>query len=194
MNWMENLLIVAGISLDIFAAVECQGSLVARVDKKQLTVICVLVTVWQLAALAVGSGLATLLYRDKPTRGEERIGLVLAAVIFFALGVRLIVKAVRNERINERREESLGIRRFLGIASGTGVYTLFTGIAFGLLRTNLPLMLATTVCVSVAVVVTGMYVGYHFGFEHKTKAYIGGAVLLWIAGIDVVMRHMLCYF
>ena len=29
MNWIENLLIVAGLSLDIFAAMECQGSLVA---------------------------------------------------------------------------------------------------------------------------------------------------------------------
>ncbi len=29
MNALENLLIIAGISLDIFAAMECQGSLVA---------------------------------------------------------------------------------------------------------------------------------------------------------------------
>ena len=38
MNWMENLLIIAGVSLDIFAAMECQGSLVAKINKKnQLT-------------------------------------------------------------------------------------------------------------------------------------------------------------
>ena len=30
MNALENLLIIAGISLDIFAAMECQGSLVAK--------------------------------------------------------------------------------------------------------------------------------------------------------------------
>ena len=40
MNWMENLLIIAGVSLDIFAAMECQGSLVAKINKKNLTVIC----------------------------------------------------------------------------------------------------------------------------------------------------------
>ena len=34
MNWMENLLIVAGVSLDIFAAMECQGSLVAKINIK----------------------------------------------------------------------------------------------------------------------------------------------------------------
>lgn len=34
MDWMENLLIIAGVSLDIFAAMECQGSLVAKINKK----------------------------------------------------------------------------------------------------------------------------------------------------------------
>lgn len=34
MNWIENLLILVGISLDIFAGMECQGSLVAKIDKK----------------------------------------------------------------------------------------------------------------------------------------------------------------
>ena len=40
MNALENLLIIAGISLDIFAAMECQGSLVAKIDKKQLVKLC----------------------------------------------------------------------------------------------------------------------------------------------------------
>ena len=55
MNWIENVLIIAGVSLDIFAAMECQGALVAKVDKKQLSVICALIAVWQLCALAVGN-------------------------------------------------------------------------------------------------------------------------------------------
>lgn len=193
MNWIENLLIIAGISLDIFAAMECQGSLVAKVDKKQLTIICGLVAAWQLAALAIGNYLSVLLYRNKSTHDEGFVGLVIAAVIYFALGVRLIIKAVRNERIHEHREDSLGLGRFFRMAAVTSIYTLLTGIAFGFLKTDLRLMLATIAFLTVAVVVTGMYTGYHFGFVHKTKAYIGGAVLLWIAGIDVIVRHIMCY-
>lgn len=193
MNWIENLLIIAGISLDIFAAMECQGSLVAKVDKKQLTIICGLVSVWQLAALAVGNYLSVLLYRNHSTRDEGFVGLVMAAVIYFALGVRLIVKAVRNERINEHREDSLGLGRFFRMAAVTSGYTLLAGIAFGFLKTDLLLMLATIVLLTIVVVITGMYTGYHFGFVHKTKAYIGGAVLLWIAGGDVIVRHIMCY-
>lgn len=192
MNWMENVLIIAGISLDIFAAMECQGSLVAKVDKKQLTVVCGLVAAWQLAALALGNYLSTLLYRNELAQDEKFVGLVIAAVIFFALGIRLIVKAVKNERIYERREESLEMKRFLRMAAVTSIYTLLAGIAFGFLKTNLSVMLITIVCVTIAVVITGIYTGYHLGFVHKTKAYIGGAVLLWIAGIDVIVRHIMC--
>ncbi|MGN0141428.1 MAG: manganese efflux pump MntP family protein [Roseburia sp.] len=191
MNWIENLLILAGISLDIFAAMECQGSLVAKVDKRHLSLICILIAIWQTAALVVGYYLSVLLYYADIVNDEKFVGLVLATAIFFGLGVRLIVKAVKNERILEKREENLGIKRFLRMAAITSVYTILAGIAFGFLQTSLMAILVTIACCTVVVVVAGMYTGYHLGFVHKTKAYAGGAVLLWIAGIDVIVRHIL---
>ena len=109
MNWIENVLIIAGVSLDIFAAMECQGALVAKVDKKQLSVICALIAVWQLCALALGNYLSGLLYRNELAHDVNFVGLVIAAVIFFGLGIRLIAKAIKNEWVNERREESLDV-------------------------------------------------------------------------------------
>ncbi len=191
MNWIENLLILVGISLDIFAGMECQGSLVAKIDKKHLTLVCGLIAIWQLAALYIGNVLAGLLYINDLARNERFIGTVIAAVIFFCLGVRLIVKAIKNERVNERREENLGFKRFWRMAAVTSIYTLLTGIAFGFLETNLMVILIMIVCLTIAVVIMGTYTGYHFGFEHKTKAYIGGTILLWIAGFDVVFRYLM---
>lgn len=191
MNAMENLLIIAGISLDMFAAMECQGALMAKVDKKQLSEICFFLASCQMILLLLGHYLAKLLYRNEMAHDEQFLGLVIAAVIFFALGVRLIIKAIRNERIYEHREESLGVRKLLPVAAVTGGYTLLAGIAFGFLGTSLKLMMYTVLGLTVAVVVAGIYTGYHFGFVHKTKAYACGAVLLWIAGIDVIVRHIM---
>ena len=192
MNWIENLLILAGISLDIFAAMECQGSLVAKVDKKHLSIICILIAVWQMTALFIGNYISVLLYSYSGHIANDGkfMGFVLATAIFFGLGVRLIVKAVRNERVYEKREENLGFKRFLRMAVITSVYTLLTGVAFGFLQTNLLRILIMIVCCTVVVVVAGMYTGYRLGFVHKTKAYIGGAVLLWIAGVDVIVRYI----
>ena len=52
-------------------------------------------------------------------------------------------------------------------------------------------MLIMIVLLTVIVVAAGVYTGYHFGFIHKTKAYVCGAVLLWIAGVDVIVRHIM---
>ena len=190
MNWLENLLIIAGVSLDIFAGMECQGALVAKVNKKHLMMICAVITAWQLAALYVGNAFAHLLYVDQLAKDERFIGTVLAVVIFFSLGIRLIAKAIKNERINEHRVENPGFKRFFRLAAVTSFYTLLIGIAFGFLETNLPLVLIMAVCVTVTVVILGTYTGYHFGFEHKTKAYVIGAALLWIAGFDVLFRYV----
>lgn len=190
MNWIESLLIIAGISFDIFAAMECQGSLVAKIDKKHLSLICILVSAWQMTALFIGSFCADLLWEQEELADGNFAGQVLATIIFFCLGIRLLVKAVRNERINERREENLGIKRFLRMSAMTSIYTVLAGAAFGFMETAVPVILVLMMCFTVAFVVMGMYTGYHFGFVHKTKAYIGGAVLLWIAGIDTIIRYV----
>ena len=57
MNWIENILIIGGISLDVFAAMEIEGSLLAEVKKKSLFMACFLVTILQL-----GFSLADILF------------------------------------------------------------------------------------------------------------------------------------
>lgn len=191
MNWIENLMIIAGISLDIFATMECQGSLVAKVNKKHLSEICIFVALWQVAALFLGNVFSKLLYLNELAYDEKFVGLIIAAVIFLGLGFRLIVKAIKNERVNEHLEEHLEFKRFIRMAAASSIYTLLAGMAFGFLGTNLVLMLLMIAGLTIVVVISGMYTGYHFGFELKTKAYIGGAILLWSAGIDVIIRHIM---
>ena len=206
MNWVENLLIVAGISLDIFGAMECQGSLVNKVNKKLLSGICVLMAVCQLIALFLGHFLSDLFCKSHPMSDERFLGEILAMVIFFGLGIRLIVKAIRNERVEEHLETNLGIRRFVRLASVSSLYTILAGIAFGfigtnvvailvmIVGTNLVAILIMIVVITIAFVIGGMYTGYHMGFTSKTTVYTVGAILLWIAGIDVLLQRVLSIF
>ncbi len=194
MNWVENLLIVAGISLDIFGAMECQGSLVNKVNKKLLSGICVLMAVCQLIALFLGHFLSDLFCKSHPMSNERFLGEILAMVIFFGLGIRLIVKAIRNERVEEHLETNLGIHRFVRLATVSSLYTVLAGIAFGFVGTNLVAILIMIVVITIAFVIGGMYTGYHMGFTSKTTVYTVGAILLWIAGIDVLLQRVLSIF
>ena len=191
MNWMENLLIVAGVSLDIFAAMECQGSLVAKTNKKNLTVICGIVALAQLITLYLGHFLSSLFCRYRSVPDEKLLGQIISMVIFMILGIRLMVKAIRNEHVEEHLEHHLGIRRFVRMACISGIYTLLTGIAFGFLETNVLMILIMIVVCTVAFVIGGIYTGYRVGYEAKTKVYIVGALLLWVAGLDVLFGRIL---
>lgn len=191
MNWMENLLIIAGVSLDIFAAMECQGSLVAKINKKNLTVICGIVALAQLITLYLGHFLSSLFCRYRSVPDEKLLGQIISMVIFMVLGIRLMVKAIRNEHVEEHLEHNLGIRRFVRMACISGIYTLLTGIAFGFLETNVLMILIMIVVCTVAFVIGGIYTGYRVGYEAKTKVYIVGALLLWVAGLDVLFGRIL---
>ena len=190
MNWMENLLI-AGVSLDIFAAMECQGSLVAKINKKNLTVICGIVALAQLITLYLGHFLSSLFCHYRSVPDEKLLGQIISMVIFVILGIRLMVKAIRNEHVEEHLEHHLGIRRFVRMACISGIYTLLTGIAFGFLETNVLMILIMIVVCTVAFVIGGIYTGYRVGYEAKTKVYIVGALLLWVAGLDVLFGRIL---
>ena len=191
MNWIENLLIVAGVSLDIFAAMECQGSLVAKINKTNLTVICGIAALAQLITLYLGHFLSSLFCRYRSVPDEKLLGQIISMVIFMILGIRLMVKAIRNEHVEEHLEHHLGIRRFVRMACISGIYTLLTGIAFGFLETNVLMILIMIVVCTVAFVIGGIYTGYRVGYEAKTKVYIVGALLLWVAGLDVLIGRIL---
>lgn len=191
MSWIEIVLITIGMSLDTFAAVECQGALVAKLEKKRLSMAVTVIALWQTIALLIGSFLVTLLNQyDTQLSGEAFIGRILAILILFGMGLRMFVKAWRNERIVEKREDGLDIKKtFFSIAKGT-IFTILTGIAFAFLEADIKAVLIMIICVTIAMVIIGFYTGYRMGFEQKSKAYIGGGALLIAAGIDVIVRYI----
>ena len=191
MSWIEIVLITIGMSLDTFAAVECQGALVAKLEKKRLSMAVTVIALWQTIALLIGSFLVTLLNQyDTQLSGEAFIGRILAILILFGMGLRMFVKAWRKERIVEKREDGLDIKKtFFSIAKGT-IFTILTGIAFAFLEADIKAVLIMIICVTIAMVIIGLYTGYRLGFEQKSKAYIGGGALLIAAGIDVIVRYI----
>ena len=191
MGWIGTLLIIAGISLDIFATMECQGSLVRQVNKKHLAFVSVIGVLWQLAILFLGYYSSDFICRKNPTSNEALLGEIVAVVIFFCIGCRLLIKAIKNERVYEHLVQKFDTRRMLQIAGATCFYTLLAGIAFGFLQTNILIVLVMIAFITVLCIVAGVYTGYHFGFEQKNKVYILGTLCLWGAGGEVLIRYIL---
>lgn len=190
MNTIEELIVIGGISLDIFAVMECQGSLVAKIEKKHLALMSLVLAVGQVLALGIGKLLSVLLRRYPASDYEVFLEKVLTVVIFLFLGIRLLLKAWRNERVIEHREEKFNMGEFVHLCVRNCMFTLFIGIAFGFIGNGMLRVLLMTVLMTAAVTVLGMYTGYRLGFEHKVKAYLCGGILLVAAGADVIIRYI----
>lgn len=185
MNWIEILLVTLGISLDIFAAVECQGALVVKISKKQLIIVSVLLSLWQMIALFLGNLCAIVIHvYELRDRSEHFV----AALIFFGMGIRLCIKVWKNESILERRIDKPEVKEYVKMSAVASIYSFLTGVACGFLGCSLPLMLGMVVAFTAAMVILGMYIGYHYGYQTKGKAYLAGALLLIIAGADMMIR------
>lgn len=191
MNALENILIIAGISLDIFAAMEIEGAMLAVVKRKSLIIACTLVAVLQMIFYFGGYFICFQIAEHELLAKAGQWGYIVSIIVFVALGVQLWVKGVKKEFVHEKRCENLDPRKYIRIITVTSFYTLAAGCACGLVGTSVWMMLAVIVICSILVVIGGLYAGYHFGFETKTFAYYGGAILLWIAGTEILLRAVL---
>lgn len=190
MNWLENILIIAGISLDIFASMEIQGAMLQKVRTKTLFKVASLVTLLQLVFF-YGGYLAFFQIAKKKVFGNAQwAGYLIASIVFILLGIRLISKAIKREFVDERRTE-ITTRQYLRIICVTTVYTFFTGCACGQVGINVLIMLAVIIAASIVVTIGGIYCGYHFGFELKTYVYVIAALIEWTAGFEIIMRNVI---
>ena len=160
MNVIDELIIIAGISLDIFAAMECQGSLVPKIEKKHLALMCGVLIVGQAAALGIGTVVSVLLRCYRISEYEIFLEGVLAAIIFFCMGIRLLLKAWKNEGIIEHRKEKFNMPEFLRLWARNSIFALLTGIAVGFLNSNMMVILVMVTAITAAAAVLGMYTGY----------------------------------
>lgn len=190
MNIVEALIVILGISLDVFAVMECQGSLVAKVEKKQLLILSSSLAIGQVVALGIGNIISVLLCRSRRQVNEIFLSQVIAAVIFLGLGIHLLLKAWQNERVIEHREEKFDVFEFARLYIKIGILTILTGLAFGFLESNMVIILTISAILTVLVTIVGIYTGYHLGFEHKMKAYILGGILLIMGGLDVIISRI----
>ena len=133
MNLMEILLVTIGISLDVFAAVTCEGAQLAKIHKGKALQACGAAALLQSAALFLGHlGAALLNHFDK----QDNLSLtarMAAAIIFLIMGARQLLKAWRRDTVVEHREEVHAVfGKSLHLFQFAAVYTMLAGAGLGL--------------------------------------------------------------
>ncbi len=191
MSWLENLLIIAGVLLDVFAAMEIQGAMIANLKKRTIVIACSVVAGLELIYYIGGYGICRLLVIKGYISDAVNYGEIIAVVILALLGIRLIIKAIKREFIQESRKDSIRVWDYIRIVIVSSIYTAAAGCACGLVGTTIWQIIAIILVISVTMVLGGLYTGLHFGFEKKTIAYVIGALLLWGAGAEILLHRVI---
>ncbi len=191
MSLLEIVLIVAGISLDIFAALEIEGAMLAKINRKTLFYVTGLVVLMQQIFFFFGYLVSnTIVHTQTWHLKSDRWGAWTAVIIFAFLGLRLLIKAVRRELVHESRRE-IRVQQYAKIIAVASIYTILAGLACGFLGIHTLTVFVVILISSVLAAVLGIFVGYRFGYEGKTRVYAAGGILLWIAGLEILLRSIL---
>ena len=94
MAWYEIFIVSVGLSLDVFTYALYKGAMLSRLDKKQILKMILLFTGWQSGAMLLGSLISELPYIAMNYQRTERLFRAASAVIFFLIGIWLIVRAL----------------------------------------------------------------------------------------------------
>lgn len=187
MNWLECILIVAGISLDLFATMEIEGAKLGEIKKSTLFITSGLVTLLQLGFFFGGYVICYNVAQNEVFKNTKWLGEMIVFVIFVLLAVRLLIKALKQEFVDEKRCE-ITRHTYVRIILVTTIYAIFAGCAAGFLNANLYLLLASIIVCSFLVVLCGLYIGYMLGFKGKTVFYSCGSAVLFFSAVFQILK------
>ena len=188
---MELLLIILigfGLAFDVFSIAVTQGCVLGSVRGKSMTLMCLIVCGWQVVALVLGYMIASFIDVESASVDIQSVWIIFGSAILIALGGIKIFLTCKKEAVPEVCTE-MNFRKICGIAASTSIYTLFAGIACGIMLLS-KLYTGIMICaVTVGLVILGVYVGYRNG-EIDKKVYWGGGVLLIVAGTVAILNRI----
>ena len=119
MTIWEITIIAIGLSLDIYAYCLYKGAMLSELNKVQIAKMGGLFTLFQIAAILIGSWVRFIPGIAEGYRKAKSIWIIISAVLFFVIGGIMIVRAVRGSRhpILERLENHYNFRMILVFVS-----------------------------------------------------------------------------
>ena len=182
-------IVSVGLSLDVFTYALYKGAMLSRLDKKQILKMILLFTGWQSGAMLLGSLISELPYIAMNYQRTERLFRAASAVIFFLIGIWLIVRALHMRDPLERREDAFAWRQLCIWAMLTSVDSFLTGIGMGFLDTRVTVQIIQLAIMAALAVIAGIYAGYRIGCHGRNRVLISGALIFLLAGVDVLFRY-----
>lgn len=182
MNFLELFIVAMCLSMDAFAVSVCKGLSAGRINRSHALLCGAYFGGFQALMPLIGwaVGVRFLVY-------IEHIDHWIAFVLLGALGAKMIWESCQKE---EGIEASFAPREMLPLAVATSIDALAVGVTFALLEVDI---VSAVLCIGVTTLVLsalGVWIGAVFGGRWKSRAELGGGVILIILGSHILVEHL----
>ena len=192
MRLWQILIIVTGLSLDVFAYCLYKGAMISEVKKSNIFKSVSLFTGFQVGMMLAGALITQIPAIKSKYLSANRLWTFLAAVTFFTLGIVMLIKSVRKGRkkIEEQKQDAFNYHIILLWAFITSIDALIAGVGFGFMGLKLLGMLVITAIITAAGAFAGFGAGYWLGCGPMNK-FIGiGGCLVLIGGVNLLVNYL----
>ena len=196
MGLWQTIVIVIGLSLDVFAYCLYKGAMISEVRKGEITKVVSLFTGFQVGMMVIGTMITQIPALKEKYLSANRIWTFLAAVTFFALGIVMLVKAAkkRHRVLVEKKQDQFNYHVIIFWAFITSIDALIAGVGFGFMGLKLLGSLLIMAVFTAACAIAGFASGYWLGCGPMNKFVAIGGCMVLVGGVDLLVNYLTYIF
>lgn len=182
MNLLELFIVAIGLSMDAFAVSVCKGLSVRQLSPRHACIAGAYFGGFQAAMPLVGYVLGVQ-FQTYIVSIDHWIAFVLLVLI----GGNMVHESREQ---SEELNDSFSFRAMLPLAIATSIDALAVGVTFAFLQVRiLPAVLFIGVTTFVLSAI-GIKIGHVFGTRYKSRAELGGGIVLILMGCKILLEHL----
>lgn len=191
-SYIECLMIVAAVSLEVFMIAEYEGSNMKILNAGKTALVLLVFFAGQLISYGVGYLLSTrapLFVRVNDSAIYHNVVYVLAALLLLIIGSYSVYRMLKREQVEEKLQE-VNYRRIAGEAAFGAIFTCLAGMSSGFLKMRFMPGFITIILATFAAVILGLYSGYYQGYRFRRVIFGCSSALLVGTGIEILVRYI----
>lgn len=190
---IEIILLAIAISLDSFAIMTVEGAMLPKISKQEVLKVSILFGSWQAMMLLLGNLSVSYLVGSIGNADQNSTMsflMVLSVFIYLSLGAYMLWKGLRSEQYHERRRGQIDMGRMFVLTVLTSIDGLLVGMGLSFLNSTVTNIFIPIIIINIAAVVLGIYTGYWYGIEQKSKAHTAGGGILLVIGCQLLFENL----
>ena len=184
MNFFDLLILAVSLSADAFAVSVCKGLAMGKIKVTRALAVGIWFGTFQALMPTVGYFLGTAL-----SGFIGRWDHIVAFVILSALGVKMVIDALRGKKDDE--DGSINVKEMFLLAIATSIDALAAGVSMALFEVNIAVSAAVIGVVTLSLSFGGVYLGSAFGTKFEKPARIAGGAALIALGIKILIEGLI---